>query len=184
MNNETDERTPKVKPTPSPAAASAESETGIRQILAGFAAALGIGASRTRKPGADTTDTSTLLAHQRTSMAMERTYWAAQRTLMGWIRTAISMISFGFTIGKLGQTLQEIQVTGLRGMHMIGIDSIAYFLVILGTGALLAAAVQYSRRVHELFKQGLPRQASIEFWVALVLSLMGIFAFSTLVLNV
>jgi putative membrane protein len=115
---------------------------------------------------------------------MERTYWAAERTLMGWIRTALSMISFGFTIGKLGQTLQEIQVTGLRGMHMIGIDSIAYFLVMLGTGALLAAAVQYSRRVHELCKQGLRRQASVAFWVALVLSLMGIVAFGTLVLNV
>jgi putative membrane protein len=179
MNNETNGRASNVKPALSSAAASAASETGIRQILAGFAAALGIGASRTRRSGAETTDTSTLLAHQRTSMAMERTYWAAQRTLMGWIRTAISMISFGFTIGKLGQTLQEINVTGLRGMHMIGIDSIAYLLVILGTGALLAAAVQYSRRVHELCEQGLRRQPSVAFWVSLVLSLMGIFAFST-----
>jgi putative membrane protein len=184
MKNETDERAPKVKAIPSSAPSPAAGETGIRQILAGFAAALGIGASRTRQPGADATDAGTLLAQGRTSLALERTYWAAQRTLMGWIRTAISMISFGFTIGKLGQTLQEINVRGLRGMHMIGIDSIAYFLVILGTGALLAAAVQYSRRVHELCKQGLRRQPSIEFWVALVLSLMGIFAFSTLVLNV
>ena len=154
MNNETDERTPKVKPTPSTAPAPAAGETGVRKILAGFAAALGIGASTTRKPGADTTDTSTRLAHERTSLAMERTYWAAERTLMGWIRTALAMISFGFTIGKLGQTLQDVEVTGLRGMRMIGIDSIAYFLVILGTGALLAAAVQYSRRVHELCEAG------------------------------
>jgi len=183
MNNETDERTPRVKPVPSPAPPPAASETGIRQILAGFAAALGIGASGTRRFGADTTDTSTLLAHQRTSMAMDRTYWAAERTLMGWIRTALSMISFGFTIGKLGQTLQNIEVTSLRGVHMIGIDSIAYFLVILGTTALLAAAVQYSRRVHRLYEQGLRRQPSIAFWVALVLSLMGLVAFSTLVLN-
>jgi putative membrane protein len=115
---------------------------------------------------------------------MDRTYWAAERTLMGWIRTALSMISFGFTIGKLGQTLQNIEVTSLRGVHMIGIDSIAYFLVILGTTALLAAAVQYSRRVHELYGQGLRRQPSIAFWVALVLCLMGLVAFSTLVLNV
>ena len=46
-----------------------------------------------------------------------------KRSLMAWLRTSLSMISFGFTIGKLGQTLQEINVTGLRGMHMIGIDS-------------------------------------------------------------
>jgi len=184
MNKETDERATKVKPTPSTASAPAAGQTGIHEILAGFAAALGIGASRTRKSGADTTDTSTLLAHERTSMAMDRTYWAAERTLMGWIRTALSMISFGFTIGKLGQTLQNIEVTSLRGVHMIGIDSIAYFLVILGTTALLAAAVQYSRRVHKLYGQGLRRQPSIAFWVALVLSLMGLVAFSTLVLNV
>jgi putative membrane protein len=184
MNNETDEKTPNLKPTPSPAPAPVAGETGVRKILSGFAAALGIGPSTIRKPGADTTDKGTLLAHERTSLAMDRTYWAAERTLMGWIRTALSMISFGFTIGKLGQTLQDIQVTSFRGIRMIGIDSIAYLLVILGTGALLAAAVQYSRRVHELCKQGLRRQPSIAFWVALVLSLMGLVAFSTLVLKV
>jgi len=184
MNNEADERTPKVKPIPSPAPAPAAGEGGVRRILAGFAAALGIGVGRTRKPGADTTETSTLLAHERTSLAMDRTYWAAERTLMGWILTVLSMISFGFTIGKLGQTLQEIQVTGLWGMRMIGIDSIAYFLVILGTGALLAAALQFSRRVYELTKNGLRPQPSIEFWVALVLSLMGLAAFGTLALHI
>ncbi len=183
MNQETEERTAEVKPAPSPAPAPAVDKTGVRRILAGFAAALGIGPARTRKPGADATDASTRLAHQRTSMAIERTYWAAERTLMGWIRTALSMISFGFTIGKLGETLKDIRVTGLGGMQMVGIDSIAYFLVILGTGALLAAAVQYSRRVHELLEHGLRRQPSIAFWVALVLSVMGIFAFSTLALH-
>jgi hypothetical protein len=99
VNNETDERTPKVKPAPSTAAAPAAGGTGVRRILAGFAAALGFGPSMTWRPGADTTDTGTRLAHERTSLAMERTYWAAERTLMGWIRTALSMISFGFTIG-------------------------------------------------------------------------------------
>ncbi len=182
MKTETDEGTPKVNSTHSTAPKAVQ--IGIRKILEGFATRLGIGVSTKPKPGADMTDISTRLAYERTDMAMERTYWAAQRTLMGWIRTALSMISFGFTIGKLGQTLHDVEVAGLRGMRMIGIDSIAYFLVVLGTGALLAAAFQYSRRVHELSKQGLRRQPSIEFWVALVLSAMGIFAFSTLVLNV
>jgi len=125
VNNEMDERTPEVKPAPSPAPVPAAGETWVRKILSGFAVALGIGASRTRKPVADTIDTSTLLAHQRTSLAMERTYWAAERTPMGWIRTALAMISFGFTIGKLSQTLYDVEVMGLRGMRMIGINSIA-----------------------------------------------------------
>ena len=184
MNDEADEKTPEVKPTLSPAPAPAASETGIRKILASFAAALGIGASAARKPEADVTDTSTLHAHERTSLAIERTYWAAERTLMGWIRTALSMISFGFTIGKLGQTLANIEVRGLRGIRTIGIDSIAYFLVILGTVALLAASLQFSRRVYALIKGGLQPRPSIEFLVSVVLFLAGIFAFSTLVLKV
>jgi putative membrane protein len=183
MNNETDEKTPNVKPAPSPAPAPAGGKTWIRKILDGFSAALGIGPSRTRKPAAGTTDTGTLLAHERTDLAMNRTYWAAERTLMGWIRTAISMISFGFTIGKLGQAIGEVEVKGLRGMRMIGVDSIAYLLVILGTVALLAAGVQYSRRVYELCEQGLRRRPSIAFVVALVLSVLGVVAFSSLVLN-
>jgi putative membrane protein len=184
MNKETDERTPNVKPAPSPAPAPAGGKTGIRKTLDVFAAALGIGPSRTRKPAAGATDTGTLLAHERTDLAMDRTYWAAERTLMGWIRTAISMISFGFTIGKVGQALGEVEVRGFRGMRMIGVDSIAYLLVILGTVALLAAAVQHSRRVHELCEQGLRRQPSIAFAVALVLSVLGIVAFSSLVLKI
>ncbi len=182
MNNASDEKIPQAKPTPSLALAAGE--TGIRRFLSGFAAVLGLGATKTPIPSTDAIDTGTRLAYERTSLATDRTYWAAGRTLMGWIRTALSMISFGFTIGKLGQTLQEIQVPGFRGLHMIGIDSIAHFLVMLGTGALLAAALQYRKRVRELRKQGLRRQQSIEYWVALVLSVMGIFAFGTLVLNV
>ena len=33
--------------------------------------------------------------------------WCLQRTLMAWVRTALSMISFGFTIYKFLQVLQE-----------------------------------------------------------------------------
>ena len=139
--------------------------------------------SSAQKSEAGTSDVSTLLANKRTDMAIDRTLWAAQRTLMGWVRTALSMISFGFTIGKLGQTIQDIQVTGLRGTRMIGIDTIAYFLVIIGTLALSGAAFQYRRRVHKLREQGLPIQLSIEFIVAVVLSVMGIVAFGALVMK-
>jgi uncharacterized membrane protein YidH (DUF202 family) len=91
------------------------------------------------------------------------------------------MISFGFTIGKVGQALQNVDVKGLRGMREIGVNSIAYLLVTLGTVSLLAASVQYSRRVYELHEHGQRVRPSIAFVVALVLSVMGIVAFGSLV---
>ena len=40
-------------------------------------------------------------------LAMERTHLSYERTLMAWIRTSLSMITFGFTLGKLAQMLQK-----------------------------------------------------------------------------
>jgi putative membrane protein len=133
--------------------------------------------------GVTTGDVSTNLAHQRTDLAMERNYMAAERTLMGWIRTALSMISFGFTIGKLGQVIQDISVKGIMGStRTLSIENIAYFLVILGTVALVGAALQYRRRIHELRSMGLRRQIGIAFIMALLLAVIGGFALSGLVL--
>ena len=51
------------------------------------------------------------------ALALERTRMAADRTLMGWIRTALSMISFGFTIFKFLEYIQEQSITPLRRAH-------------------------------------------------------------------
>ncbi len=174
MNTDSGERTPNPKPASSTAPEATGGVRGIHKILAGFGASLGVARAGPRTPGDDTIDTSTKLA-------MDRTYWAAERTLMGWIRTALSMISFGFTIGKFGQALEHIDVQGFRGVREIGVSSIAYFLVTLGTLSLFAAAVQYSRNVYELRVHGQRVRPSIGFVVALVLVVMGIVAFSSLV---
>lgn len=42
-----------------------------------------------------------------TRLAVGRTVMAADRTLMAWIRTALSMFSFGFTIYKIIQGLED-----------------------------------------------------------------------------
>ena len=64
----------------------------------------------------------------------------------------------------------------------MSIESIAHFLVILGTVALLGAALQHRRRIHQLYAMGLPRQLSMTFIVALMLTAVGVFALSALVL--
>jgi putative membrane protein len=139
------------------------------------------GSVKEPKAGADA---GTQLAHQRTDMAMDRNYLAGERTLMAWIRTSLSMISFGFTIGKLGKVLENIQLKGpLGNIRTVSIEGLAYFLVILGTAALLAAAIQHWRRVRELRAMGLAYRFSIAFIVALLLAALGGFALSSLVMQ-
>ena len=144
---------------------------------------LGLAHRKAVKNGAETEAVSTRLAHQRTNLAMERRYMAAERTLMGWIRTSLSMISFGFTIGKLGQVLHDVNIKGVMGrVRTVSIENIAYFLVILGTVALLGAAFQYRRRVRELYAMGLDRRLGFTLTIALMLVAMGAFALCGLVL--
>jgi putative membrane protein len=133
---------------------------------------------KSQKPSADV---GTQLAHERTDLAIDRSYLAGERTLMAWIRTSLSMISFGFTLGKLTEVLKDIEVKGLLGFSTISSQSLAFFLVILGTVALLGATYQHWRRVRELRTMGLHRELSIAFYVALVLALVGAFALSSLV---
>jgi putative membrane protein len=114
-----------------------------------------------------------------TTLALERTLLAAERTLQAWIRTALSLISFGFTIGKLGQV-----VFTMPGMpRHIGTDSLGYLLVTLGTLSLAVAAVQHWFTMRKLRARGLPRELSLAFGVAILLVLLGAFAFSALVMK-
>jgi len=184
VSGESGVRTPNGEPRTPPAAAPAAPVGRVRKALAGLGCLLGIGPGKTPEPGAGKSDVSTHLAEQRTDLALERNYMAAERTLMAWIRTALSMISFGFTIGKLGQVLQDVEVRGFLGrFHDVSVESIAYFLVVLGTLALLGATVQHWLEVREFRAMGLRRRISIAFVVSVLLTVVGGFALSSLVLK-
>ena len=115
----------------------------------------------------------------RTRLSLERTYLAAERTLQAWIRTSLSLISFGFTIGKLGQ-----MVITLPGVPRdLSTNGLAYMLVVLGTLALAGATFQHWLTARSLRLRGLRRKPSLASIVALLLTLFGMFAFSALVLN-
>jgi putative membrane protein len=118
-----------------------------------------------------------------TRLALDRTYLAIERTLQAWIRTTLSMISFGFTLGKLAEVLQDVEVKGPFLTRTFSITGIAYFLVVLGTLALLVATVQHALAVRELRSRGLGGRISIASIVARLLVVIGGFAFTALVLR-
>ena len=128
--------------------------------------------------------TTTDLAHKRTDLAVQRSYMAAERTLMAWIRTTLSMISFGFTLAKLGQAMHDVEIKKLLGgVQVVGVRRIGYFLVVLGTAALFAATLQYWKELRELRKMGLTRRLTISLLVAAVLIILGGLAFTSLIAN-
>lgn len=112
-------------------------------------------------------------------LSARRTALAAERTLMAWIRTALAMISFGFTIGKLGDVLRSAELN-LFG-RATDIAGVAYFLVVVGTLALVLASVQYRVELARLRPKGARWRPSLAFVVAVLLSLLGVFVFADLV---
>jgi putative membrane protein len=113
-----------------------------------------------------------------TELARERTREAADRTLMAWIRTSLSLIGFGFGIGKgfdlLSTALPEKQLDPLRGGLVVAISFIA-----LGMFGLLGAIIEYVLTLKAL-KQGTftykgPRVLTLV--VAVLLLVIGLFSF-------
>jgi putative membrane protein len=116
----------------------------------------------------------------RTSLAERRNVMAAERTLMAWIRTSLTMISFGFTLGKLGNALSSAQFTLMFG-RTTDIRGVASYLVVIGTLALILAAIRYRADVAGIPSERRGHLPSAAFIVAILLSLLGLFVFTDLV---
>lgn len=122
----------------------------------------------------NTVKSSNDLAEDRTSLAARRTLMAADRTLMAWVRTALSMISFGFTIYKILQSLQENE-------HVAGLNytpqSVGLFLTGLGTFSMLMGTIEYWGTLKELRLMQHYRIFRPSFIIALVISIGGLIMF-------
>ena len=91
-----------------------------------------------------------------TRLAVGRTGMAANRTLMAWIRTSISMISFGYTIYKVIQGLQD-SATGLSIVMQPALAGLV--LTGLGILSLVVGMVE-----HYMVFQQLRQLAPISYW--------------------
>ena len=111
-------------------------------------------------------------------LAKERNRAAADRTLMAWIRTSLSLIGFGFGIGKLPVYLASSGVhTSLdpvRSTLIFGESFIA-----LGMLGLLAAVIQHVRILNRLAQPEFAYSAMrpVTIAVAIILLLIGAFGF-------
>ena len=108
-------------------------------------------------------------------LGVERTDLAADRTLMAWIRTAFSMISFGFTIGKFFQYLNE---QAKRPPQLGGGRMLAVVLITLGLFSLIVGVWEYQRtvaRVEELIGHRHPVRPIVV--IAALVALIGLLAY-------
>ena len=94
-------------------------------------------------------DVRTHQADERTSLALDRTRLAHERTLMAWIRTAVSLISFGFTIYKFFQGLEDTEKI-YAAHRMFGPRGFALVMIGLGVGSLVLAIIQHRAEMKKL----------------------------------
>jgi putative membrane protein len=118
------------------------------------------------------------LAEDRTDLATGRTLMAMDRSLMAWIRTSLSMISFGFTIYKVLQGLQE---SGEVLAHGYSPRTVGLFLTGLGTVAMVAGTVEYFERLKLLREYHAVKTWRASLVMAVIMSVVGLFVFVSIV---
>ncbi len=114
-------------------------------------------------------------------LALDRTRMAAERTLMAWVRTALSMISFGFTIYKFLQVLQE-QST-LPVMRPQTPRDVGLTLTGIGTFAVIIACVQHWKYIKKLRPDQPYKPWDLTFIVACIIAILGLLIFVSMILR-
>ena len=109
-------------------------------------------------------------------LAKERNREAAERTLMAWIRTALSLIGFGFGIGKFAAYMDAAGLHTSRDPAHTSLIFGSSFIVV-GIFGLLAAIVQHARILKRLSRPDFAYDAMrpIAMTVAVILMLIGVF---------
>lgn len=112
-------------------------------------------------------------AREAPNLSLMNTLMAADRTLMAWIRTAFTMLTFGFTLYKILQALQE---TGTDLPQENTPRNAGVTLIVLALIALIVGATGYWRTVRQLeifYERKLPHSPSLI--MALFTGLVGLF---------
>lgn len=114
-------------------------------------------------------------------LALDRTRMAAERTLMAWVRTSLSMISFGFTVFKFIQIIEENNMSKFIQDHTA--RNFGLFLISIGTFALIIAILQHYKYLKVLGLGLHSKFWDLSFVVACLIGLLGLVMFVSIVLN-
>jgi putative membrane protein len=116
-------------------------------------------------------------------LAKQRNWEAANRTLMAWIRTSLTLVGFGFGIGKIHHFLGPATP---EEAHRLILSSKAFggAFIALGTFGLLAAAVQHWHTLKRIKREEYVYAAPwpLTEVVAMILFFIGLFALVELLL--
>ena len=114
-------------------------------------------------------------------LPLENTRMAAERTLMAWIRTTLSMISFGFTIYKFIEVIQEQKSSSLIRDHTA--RNLGLMLIGIGTFALIMAIVQHYKYLKLLGLTLREKLWNLSFLVGCLIALLGLLMLVSVVFN-
>jgi putative membrane protein len=101
-----------------------------------------------------------------------RVFFAAERTLLAWLRTGLTIIALGFVVSRFGLfvRLLEMQSPGSVPTAQTSTSAaLGVAFVIVGTLAIVVAAIQHQRFIATLPQVDLPRAYSRTFALALSL---------------
>lgn len=122
--------------------------------------------------------------------AWVRTRLAVERTVLAWVRTAVSLIAFGFTIVQFFERMQAMPGTS-PAQFPNAPNYLGLALIFCGIASLVIAMWEYGWTIKYLWSQdfkpiaGMTREQrkSPVILVALVLLLVGLFAFFSVLLR-
>jgi putative membrane protein len=108
--------------------------------------------------------------HVDPDLGVMRTMMAADRTLMAWIRTSLSMFTFGYTLYKV---LQEVEEIAKLELHEAAPRNAGIMLTVTGTVALIMGIIEYSVTLRMLRRSYKFRLARPTLVMSVVLTFAG-----------